>query len=589
MKAREIEKNKQIALTKLSAFRFGDSDDLPTDVLTAMAFCKIYYESEYDNFVNKCKAFNLYTQITKQQVEFYAKQLKSAIKEENKLQKLKDKEAKQKEFEESRNNNIIELQKLQSKPPSDERNKEMIALINKSLELNGAGTPIANVKNYELIFNYDPNISNCIGYDAFAYKFVPFRNDLSWKYKSLVKLSEWNDLDDAALQNYINRTYGNLNSEKIFRNVLTELANKNSFHPVREYFENLPEWDRKSRAETLFIDSLGVENSEYSRQITFYWLKSAVARIFYPGCKADHCLVLKGKQGKGKSTMLSKLGGIWFNDSIFDISGKEALENLQGNWIIELGEMQAARRADNEAIKAFLSRQVDKFRLPYGRRTSEFPRQCVFAATTNLPEFLKDRSGGRRFWILICDDDYDSFKFISQIDQDYINQVWAEVLYEFKQEQPFDSKNLLPPEEILQQARELQENYTEGGSLDGMITAFLEMLIPENEIWDNMSKLERRKYAETDGRGFSILSTTTGEYGETRQITKDIPAGTRKRDTVCPAEIAYECFKIDNPNRDRTTLKEITEVLDQLPNWILKGRTSSGIYGIQRKIYKRKK
>ena len=439
-----------------------------------------------------------------------------------------------------------------------------------------------------MIFQYDPNISNCIGYDAFAYKLVPLRDDLSWKRKSLVKLNEWTDLDDSALQNYINRTYGNLNSEKIFRNVLTELANEKSFHPVREYFASLPEWDGQPRAETLFIDSLGVENSEYSRKITFFWEKSAVARIFHPGCKADHCLVLKGKQGKGKSTMLSKLGGIWFNDSIFDISGKEALENLQGNWIIELGEMQAARRADNEAIKAFLSRQVDKFRPPYGRRTSEFPRQCVFAATTNLPEFLKDRSGGRRFWILICDDEYDSFKFINQIDQYYINQVWAEVLYKFKQEEPFNQNNLLPPEEILQQARELQENYTEGGSLNGMITAFIEMLIPENEIWDNMSKLERRKYAETDGRGFSIPMTVTEEYGVTRQTTRDIPAGTRKRDTVCPAEIAYECFKIDNPNRDRTTLKEITEILDQLPNWILKGRMYYGVYGDQKKVYKRK-
>lgn len=588
MKAKEIEKNKQIALTKLSEFRFGDSDKLPSDVLTALAFCKIYHESEYDKFVNKCKAFNLYTQIVRQEIESYVRKLKHLIKQEHNLQKVKDKQTKKKEFEESRNNNIIELQKLQNKPPSDERDAEMIALINQSLELNGAGMPIANVKNYELIFKYDPNISDCIGYDAFAYKLVPLRNDLSWKHKSLVKLNEWNDLDDSALQNYINRTYGNLNSEKIFRNVLTELANKNSFHPVREYFENLPTWDGKARARTLFIDSLGVENSEYSREITFYWLKSAVARIYYPGCKADHCLVLKGKQGKGKSTMLAKLGGIWFNDSIFDISGKEALENLQGNWIIELGEMQAARRADNEAIKAFLSRQVDKFRLPYGRRTSEFPRQCVFAATTNLPEFLKDRSGGRRFWILICDDEYDSFKFINQIDQDYIDQVWAEVWCQFSVEEPFDAKNLLPPEEILQQARELQENYTEGGSLDGMITAFLEMLIPENEIWDNMSKLERRKYAETDGRGFSIPTTATDEYGVVRQTTKDVPAGTRRRDTVCPAEIAYECFKIENPNRDRTTLKEITEVLDQLPNWILKGRMHYGVYGDQKKIYKRK-
>lgn len=589
MKAKKIEQNKQIALTKLSAFRFGDSDKLPSDVLTALAFCKIYHEAEYDKFVNKCKAFNLYTQLTKQNIESCVKQLKSDIKAERKLQKIKDKQAREKEFEERRSRNIVELQKLQSQPPNDERNETMIALINQSLELNGAGMPIANVSNYEIIFNYDPNISNCIGYDAFACKVVPLRNDLSWKSKSLVKLNEWNDLDDSALQNYINRIYGNLNSEKIFRNVLTELAHKNSFHPVRAYLEGLPKWDKQTRAETLFVDSLGVEDSEYSRVITLFWLKSAVARVYYPGCKADHCLVLKGKQGKGKSMMFAKLGGSWFNDSIFDISGKEALENLQGNWIIELGEMQAARRADNEAIKAFLSRQIDKFRLPYARRTSEFPRQCVFAATTNLPEFLKDRSGGRRFWILVCDDEYDSFKFINQIDQDYIDQVWAEVLYKFKQEEPFDEQNLLPPEEILQQATELQENYTEGGSLDGMITAFLEMLIPENEIWDNMSKIERRKYAETDGRGFSISTTVTEDYGIVKQTTKDIPAGIRKRDIVCPAEIAYECFKVENPNRDRATLKEITEVLDKLPNWILKGRMYYGVYGDQKKVYKRKK
>ena len=67
-------------------------------------------------------------------------------------------------------------------------------------------------------------------------------------------------------------------------------------------------------------------------------------------------MVLKGKQGKGKSTILSKLGGTWFNDSIVDINGKEVLENIQGSWIIELGEMQATRRADNEAIKAFIKK-----------------------------------------------------------------------------------------------------------------------------------------------------------------------------------------------------------------------------------------
>ena len=198
-----------------------------------------------------------------------------------------------------------------------------------------------------------------------------------------------------------------------------------------------------------------------------HWLKAAIARVYYPGCKFDYCLVLKGAQGKGKSTVLAKLGGQWFNDSIFDINGKEALENLQGNWIIELGEMQAAKRADNEAIKAFISRRVDKFRLPYERRTEEFPRQCVFAGTTNLPEFLKDRTGGRRFWIVVCDDNFDTYKALANVDQNYIDQVWA-----------------------LEQATLLQEEYTEGTATDGMVMAFLEMLIPEDIIWDNMDKQE---------------------------------------------------------------------------------------------------
>ena len=246
--------------------------------------------------------------------------------------------------------------------------------------------------------------------------------------------------------------------------------------------------------------------------------------------------------------------------------------------------MQATKRADNEAIKAFISRKVDKFRLPYGRRTGEFPRQCVFAGTTNLPEFLKDRTGGRRFWIIVCDDDFDTFKALEKIDSDYINQIWSEVLYKFNEEQPFNERNLLPPDNILEQAKLIQESYTEGSGLDGLVTAFLEMPIPDKSTWDNMSKLERRKYANNDGRGFEIIEG----YGVFRDVAKTIPTGSCKREIVCAAEIAYECLNIDNPNSARGTLKDIAEILDSLPNWELIGRKSCGIYGIQRSVYKRK-
>ena len=120
----------------------------------------------------------------------------------------------------------------------------------------------------------------------------------------MVKLNEWGELDDAALQNYINRTYENLNNEKILRNIIREVANKNSFHPVREYLEILPKWGKVKRAECLFISILGADNSDYTKSITMHWLKATIARVHYPGCKSDYCLILKGAQGKGKVQFL---------------------------------------------------------------------------------------------------------------------------------------------------------------------------------------------------------------------------------------------------------------------------------------------
>lgn len=424
-----IKNNLDTSITILTNFDFEKSP-LTASIIEAATMCKIYDPTEYEKFKTKGILFNSLSEEIEKEVDKYIKCLETAKQKGNAIQDLP------KQLSELRYSyNVSKLIQLsKNKPISSEKNELILTLINETLERNESGKILSNVKNYELILQFDPVVGNCVGYDAFGYRITPLRTDLLWRQSSLVNFNEWSELDDAALQNYLNRTYGNLNNEKIFKNVLQEIANKNSFHPVRNYLENLPLWDGIERAPRIFIELLGAKDCEYTKSITMHWLKAAVARIYYPGCKFDYCLVLKGAQGKGKSTILAKLGGKWFNDSIFDISGKEALENLQGNWIIEIGEMQATKRADNEAIKAFFSRTVDKFRLPYGRRTMEFPRQCVFAGTTNLPEFLKDRTGGRRFWIIVCDDNFDTFKALNDIDQNCINQVWAEVLYKFKEE-----------------------------------------------------------------------------------------------------------------------------------------------------------
>jgi putative DNA primase/helicase len=144
-------------------------------------------------------------------------------------------------------------------------------------------------------------------------------------------------------------------------------------------------------------------NAPYLSAIGTRFLVSAVARVEKPGCQADHTLVLDGKQGTGKTSTVRALGGKFVTDGLPNLHDKDSAIHLQGVWIVELGELAAIRRtADVESTKVFLSRTVDRFRPPYGRRTIDVPRQCVFIATTNETQYLKDPTGNRRFWPVSC-------------------------------------------------------------------------------------------------------------------------------------------------------------------------------------------
>ena len=217
---------------------------------------------------------------------------------------------------------------------------------------------------------------------------------------------QWSDTDDVRVAEWLQRRELNVTPLVVSRSVGV-VARENVRHSVRDYLDALC-WDGVPRIERWTIPCLGAEDTELNRAFGALWMISAVARIYRPGVKADHMLILEGPQGVKKSTALKTLaGGDWFTDELPEVGSKDAALHMQGVWIIEIAELDAIGRAEVSRIKAFLTRTVDRFRPPYGRHTVEVPRQCVFAGTVIRPtrrracvatSFFGARSGesGRR-------------------------------------------------------------------------------------------------------------------------------------------------------------------------------------------------
>lgn len=220
------------------------------------------------------------------------------------------------------------------------------------------------------------------------------------------------------------------------------VAERNTFHPVRDWLSSLNH-DGTLRIDTWLSRYLGTEESPYTRAIGRAFLVAMVARVMRPGCKHDHVLVLSGAQGIGKSTACQILGGPWFGDNMPSIreGAKEAGLFLRGHWLVELAELAPSRKSEAEDLKAFLSRDADEIRAPYARRADVVPRQCVFVGTTNDDAFLRDTTGGRRFWPVTCGDTID----LNGLAADRA-QLFAEALAAFHAGEPW---HLAPEMETL--------------------------------------------------------------------------------------------------------------------------------------------
>lgn len=407
-----------------------------------------------------------------------------------------------------------------------------------TLEITAKGAFKASIPNIEIILRNDPNVKGKIAFNEFT-KQIECVGKVPWNSNKSTR--QWQDGDDSSLRSYIEKIYGIHHSGKT-KDAIVSVALQNAYHPVRRYLKGL-KWDGKSRLDRLFIKYLGVPDTEVNRTATRKALTAGVARVMEPGCKFDYMLTLYGPQGVGKSAILKKLGGAWFSDSLVSVTGKEAYEALQGVWLMEMAELAATRKAEVEAIKHFISKQVDRFRVAYGHYIEDFPRQCIFIGTTNKMDFLRDETGGRRFWPMTVNPENVEVKW-SKLTKEDIDQIWAEAKHFYEQ-----GEDLFLSPEFEEEMRNIQSKHTEESPYVGIIEEFLNTPIPTN--WSELSIYDRRRFYQGD---VDMLPTGEAEYVE--------------RDRVCALEIFVECFGKDKGDgRQMMEVKKINNAIRQLDDW----------------------
>lgn len=261
------------------------------------------------------------------------------------------------------------------------------------LALNEKRAPIVNETNAVLLLRNHEDWKNRIWYDLFHNRIF---------YADGAVTREWSDVDDVGLAIWAQSKcdIGHM-SVNIMRHAVTQIAKENSRNECVDWLNAL-EWDGTDRVEHFIPDMMGGADDEYTRTASRNFWISVAARALSPGCQVDNMLVLEGKQGIGKSRALRAIGGAWYAEAHESLREKDFFLALQGKLIIEITEMDAFSRADTTRVKQVVTCCVDRYRAPYDARTVDHPRNTVFCGTTNDDAYLRDVTGGRRFWPVRC-------------------------------------------------------------------------------------------------------------------------------------------------------------------------------------------
>lgn len=343
------------------------------------------------------------------------------------------------------------------------------------LETDKHGLPADTLNNYKAIMTWDKFYE---GHRYNLLKQAPEIHRLDQDGK--LDIHPWEDADEAESQRYIEEHYKIFSDQK-HKKALLLLFREREYNPVRDIVDRLPAWDGKERISDFLHKWMGCEDTEYTREVSRLIFAGGINRLYEPGCKFDDVPVLIGtKQGEGKSSIIRWLA---INDDYYSevtqFEGTQAIEQLEGAWICEISEMLALNKtSEQEAVKAFITRQIDRYRKPYARTASNLPRRCVFIGTTNNARFLKDKTGNRRFYpVRVNMSGYDLYD-MEQECRDYILLCWAEARDKLRKGEMPNFAN----RDLAEQYREAQSDAMEDDWRESAITNYLDRLMPGDRV-----------------------------------------------------------------------------------------------------------
>lgn len=298
----------------------------------------------------------------------------------------------------------IDLPKIKNEPSVDKKPSN-----DYNFDVSTTGVPLDNLANVYRVLQSQPR---SIWYDTFLQTIE----------------TENGTLEDKHLHELMLRLQRDIGLKRVSLKTVTEAVKTFAFqHPrncAQEYFESLV-WDNNRRLASFCTLGFGAVESEHTQSVGRNFFRAMVLRVMFPGCQSDNCIVLEGAEGIRKTSALRIIGGEWFAQAGRDMESKDFYLGLRGKMLLEIAELDAIRKTDESVVKSTLTCTIDHYREPYGLVTKAFPRQCVFAGTTNKDTWI-DSEEVRRFWPIAC----------TKVDTEWISahrdQLFAEAVYDVK-------------------------------------------------------------------------------------------------------------------------------------------------------------